>query len=126
MTERALLYSPHRADVWLLLALLLSRFAGNRLQLAPVLKMSYYTGANELHLVPWRMFASVSSSALDDAELQDLVRRDIRMIISRKPDFKSTLIAAYKNAPTTNKRFIENVIAEVDPRLLASIRDGAR
>jgi hypothetical protein len=121
MTERALIYSPHRADVWLLLALLFSHRDGSQAKLAAALKMSYYTGANEIYLVPWRIFASVSSSALDDTELQDMVRRDIRMIITREPELKPTLIAVYNNASASNKKFMENAIGEVDPQFLASV-----
>jgi hypothetical protein len=126
LTERALSYAPHRSDVWLLFALLSYRFDWSQLRLAAALKMSYYTGANESDLFPLRIFVSVGSPALDDGELQEMVRRDIRIIITRQPDLKPTVIAAYKNAPTTNKKFIENVISEVDQQFLASVRDAGR
>jgi hypothetical protein len=121
--ERALIYSPHRADAWLLLAALTYRFDWGQSRLAEALKMSYYTGPNEIHLVPLRLFVSVSSQALEDVELQEMVRRDIRMIITRRPDLKQILISAYKNASATNRKFIENAVAEVDPQFLGSVRD---
>jgi hypothetical protein len=126
VTERALAYAPHRSDVWLLFALLSYRFDWGQLRLADALKMSYYTGANESELVPLRIFVSVSSPALDDNELQEMVRRDIRMILTGQPDLKPVLVGAYKNASTTNKRFMENVISEIDQQFLAYIRDSVR
>jgi len=124
--QRALTYSPHRADVWLLLATLNSRFDGTALQAASALKMSYYTGPNEISLFPLRFFVSFRSQALDDIELQDMVRRDIRMVITRKPDLKPDLIIAYKNASPENRKFVDQAIAEVDSTFLASVRAGLR
>jgi hypothetical protein len=120
IAERALIYSPHRADAWLLLAALTYRFDWGQTRLAEALKMSYYTGPNEIHLVPLRLLVSVRSQALEDVELQDMVRRDIRMIITRKPDFKQILISVYKNSSATSMKFIENAVAEVDPQFLLS------
>jgi hypothetical protein len=119
--ERALTYSPHRSDLWLLFALLSYRFDWNQSQLSSALKMSYYTGANEPDLVSLRIFAAVSSPSLDDIELQEMLRHDIRIIITRRPDLKPTIIAAYKSASMANKKFIEMVISEVDPQFLAAI-----
>jgi hypothetical protein len=124
--ERALTYSPHRADVWLLLAAFASPFDGAASPAASALKLSYYTGLNEISLTPLRLFVSFGSQALDDVELQEMVRRDIRMAMTRKPDLKPALIIAYKNASPANKTFVEQAIAEVDSIFLASIRDGVR
>jgi hypothetical protein len=121
--ERGLIYSPYRADAWLLLAALSFRFDWGQSRLAALLKMSYYTGPNEIYLVPLRLFVSVSSQALEDVELQEMVRRDIRLIITRKPDLKEFLISAYENASATNRKIIENAVAEVDPQFLRSIRN---
>jgi hypothetical protein len=119
--ERALAYSPHRADVWLLLAALSYRFKWNQSQLASALKMSYYTGSNEISLVPLRLFVSVGSQVLDDTELQEMVRRDIRMIVTRNLDLKPMLTAAYKLAPSANKKFIESAVAESDSHFVMEL-----
>jgi hypothetical protein len=124
--ERALTYSPHRADIWLLLAAFASRFDGADSPADSALKMSYYTGSNEIFLMPFRLFVSFRSQALDDVELQEMVRRDIRVAMTRKPDLKPALIIAYKNASPANKSFVEQAIAEVDSTFLASIRQGVR
>ena len=121
--EQALTFSPHRADVWLQLA----AFAdGTDLQAASVLKLSYYTGSNEISLIPLRLFVSFRLQALEDVELQEMVRRDIRMAVKLKPELKPALIIAYKSASPVNKQFVEQAIAEVDSTFLASIRDGVR
>jgi hypothetical protein len=120
--ERALTYSPHRADVWLLLAAFASRFDGVDPPAASALKLSYYTGSNEISLIPLRLFVSFRLQALDDVELQEMVRRDIRMAMTRKPDLKPALITAYKNATPANRNFVEQAISEVDSTFLASIR----
>jgi hypothetical protein len=38
--------------------------------------MSYYTGLNELNLIPLRLFTATHSNALSDNDLQQLVQRD--------------------------------------------------
>jgi hypothetical protein len=124
--ERALTYSPHRTDVWLLLAAFVSPFEGAASPAASALKMAYYTGSNEISLIPSRLFVSFRSQALDDVELQELVGRDIRVAMTRKPNLKPALIIAYKNASPANKNFVEQAIAEVDSTFLASIRQGVR
>ena len=126
LTERALSYAPHRSDVWLFFALLSYRLNSSQQHLAAALKMSYYTGSNQSDLAPLRIFVSVSLPELSDIELQEMVRRDIRMIITCEPDLKPAVIAAYKNAPTTTKKFMENVISEVDQQFLDSVRDAGR
>src|SRR5262245_46977278 len=45
--ERALRYSPHRGDVWLLLAAMADRFKWQDFETNSLLKMSYYTAPNE-------------------------------------------------------------------------------
>jgi hypothetical protein len=46
--------------------------------------MSYYTAPNELALFPMRLNVSLyAKGVIDDAELQDMVRRDIGDILTR-------------------------------------------
>jgi hypothetical protein len=64
----------------------------------PVLKMSYYTAPNELALLPLRLNVSLhAKGVIDDAELQDMVRRDISVILTRAPALKPALVAAYRS-----------------------------
>ena len=52
--ELAVRYAPHRSDAWLLIADFAQRFALTELDPMEALKMSYYTGSSEMHLVPLR------------------------------------------------------------------------
>jgi hypothetical protein len=124
--ERALSYSPHRSDVWLFLAALAYRFNSPESRVVSALKLSYYTGTNETTLMPLRLFLSLASQMLVDTELQEMVRRDIHIIMTRKPELKPALTTAYKNASLANKSFAEAAINEADPAFLASIRDRIR
>jgi len=92
---RALRYSPHRGDVWLMFAALADKCKWSGYQPSLLLKMSYYTAPNELALFPLRLNVSLHAKVvIDDAELQDMVRRDIRVILTRAPALKPALVAA--------------------------------
>jgi hypothetical protein len=122
LTE-ALRYSPHRGDVWLMFAALADQYKWVGYQPSSLLKMSYYTAPNELALVPLRLDVSLhTKGAIDDAELQDMVRRDISVILTGAPALKPALVAAYKSALPQSKAFAERVISEIDPGYLAVVR----
>jgi hypothetical protein len=123
---RAAELTPHDARAWLLIAEVDSR--GLEHNAAGPLKMSYYTGPNELPLIPMRIKIATGTDAITDSELQILVGGEIRKIITRRPDLKPLIIAAYRSALPEGKRFIESQVSELDPALLASIRaiDAAR
>ena len=52
---RALRYSPHRGDVWLMFAALADQYKSSGYQPSLLLKMSNYTAPNELALLPLRL-----------------------------------------------------------------------
>ena len=119
--QRAVRLSPHDSRAWLLLAALDSRFDwpdddANRL------KMSYFTGPNEFDLAPMRIRIAVHSSPIGDAELQSLVKQDIRSIVLRHQEQKSSLLAAYRDASPEGKEFLEATIGDVDKDFLATLR----
>jgi len=120
--ERALKYSPHRGDAWLMLAALADRRHWPGYQPSSLLKMSYYTAPNELSLLPLRLTVALRSQSIEDPELQDMVRRDIRVILTRIPTLRSALVAAYKIASGPGKAFIESAVSEADPSFLQTIR----
>jgi hypothetical protein len=122
--QRAVILAPHDARAWLMLASLDTRFDWLNRKSAGALRMSYYTGFNELDLIPVRLIVAVRSDALDDGELQDMVRREIRLIITRRPDLRPILHTAYNEALPWGRRFIERTLHELDPSLLATIKDG--
>jgi hypothetical protein len=122
---RALRYSPHRGDVWLLFAALADRYKWEKYQPASLLKMSYYTAPNEFSLFPLRLNVSLhATGAIADAELQEMVRRDISLILTHAPALKPTLVDAYRSASPAGKAFAERVINEVDPSYLRIARAG--
>jgi hypothetical protein len=122
---QALRYSPHRGDVWLLFAALADRYKWARYQPGLLLKMSYYTAPNELALLPMRLNVLLHvSGAIGDAELQEMARRDISLILTRAPGLKPTLVDAYRSASPAGKAFAERVISEVDPGYLSIARAG--
>jgi len=122
---RALRYSPHRGDVWLMFAALANKYKWSGYQPGLLLKMSYYTAPNELALLPLRLDVSLhAKGVIDDAELKDMVRRDISVILTRAPALKPALVAAYRSALPQGKAFAERVISEIDPGYLGVVRAG--
>ncbi len=120
---RTLRYSPHRGDIWLMFAALAEQNKASGYQPSSLLKMSYYTAPNELALFPLRLNVSFHAKGLiEDTEIQDIVRRDISVILTRAPALKPALVAAYNSAPPQAKIFAERVIAEIDPGYLRVIR----
>lgn len=120
--ENAIRYAPHRGDVWLMLAAMADRYHWRGLQPPALLKMSYYTAPNELALFPLRLQASLQPNNLKDPEIQDLIKRDIRLVVTKLPSLKPALVAAYKAAPPASKTIVERVILEIDPTYLATMR----
>lgn len=121
--EKAATLSPHDSRVWLFLAsldCLLHR------EVSGTLKMSYYTGSSEIVLMPLRLLVATCSDAINDAELQTLVASEIRLIITHEQNLKPVILAAYQDAPPSGKRFIETVVGDLDPGLMATIRINKR
>ena len=120
---QALRYSPHRGDVWLMFAALADQYKWAGYQPGALLKMSYYTAPNELAWFPLRLSVSLhAAGVMDDAELQDMVRRDISLTLIRAPALKPVLAAAYSSASPPGRAFAEHVIAEIDPGYLKAMR----
>jgi hypothetical protein len=113
-------FGPSDARAWLLLAGV--NFRRLSQSTAGPLKMSYYTGPHEFPLIPLRISLATASDAITDPEIQILVGGEIRTIITRRPELKALIIAAYRNALPPGRRFIESQVGELDPGLLASIR----
>jgi hypothetical protein len=122
VVERALARAPYDADLWLLAARLALRFNWPGANPVSTLKMSYYTGPNELHLIPPRLFAATRSDALADSDLRQLVQRDVRMILTRWTELRPALAAVYEDAEPDAKRFLEGAITEADHTFLQTMR----
>lgn len=124
--ENALRYSPHRGDVWLMLAAMADRYDWPQYQPGSLLKMSYFTAPSDLSLFPLRLRASLRPDAIRDPEIQDMIRRDIRVVVTKSPTLRSALATAYKASSAEGKIFLDRAISEVDPVYLAGIRASLR
>ena len=83
------------------------------------------TAPNELGLFPLRLNVTLHAKGMiDDAELKDMVRRDISIILTRAPALKPALVAAYRSALPQGKAFAERVISEINPGYLGVVRAG--
>jgi hypothetical protein len=120
---RALHYSPHRGDVWLMLAAFAERYRPAGYDTGALLKMSYYTSPNELGLVPLRLYVALrTNAAASELELCDMIKRDIRLVLTDQSTLRPALVAAYNSASADGKTFAEQLISEVDPGYLKTIR----
>jgi hypothetical protein len=86
------------------------------------LKMSYYTGPNDKAVMAHRLKSVVRFQALDDPDLREAVRREIRTILLRVPELRSTIVAAYAEAQPQDRDFIEAAAAATDPNFAMTLR----
>jgi hypothetical protein len=119
--ETALAHAPHDARVWLLAASLGARLRWPHVDPASVLKMSYYTGPNEIGLIPPRLLAAAQLGA-SDSDVQQLLERDVRLVLKRRPELRPALVAAYKDAKPQVKQLLESAVVENDPAFLPTLR----
>jgi hypothetical protein len=122
--DKALGYAPHRADAWLMLAGLEERDSLHVSDPAEALKMSYYTGPSERPLIPLRFRIATRLDALDDVEIQQFIRRDLRFVLGQKQS--SVITETYAGASTAGKRLIEQAVGEIDPTYRGLPRTGAQ
>lgn len=117
---RALRSSPLRGDIWLILAAAPKQ---DSIQTAAMLKMSYYTAPNDLDLLPLRLsVALVTDAVVRELEFRDLIKRDVSLVVTRRPAIKPALMAAYRSASAEGKIYLENLISELDPTYLDNMR----
>ena len=114
--------APHQAGAWLLLAGLAFHYHWPNFNATEVLKMSYYTGPSDEALMPLRLRVAAASEAIGDTDVQQLVGRDLRLLLAQKR--KSAVAEAYAGASPAGKRFIEGAVGEFDPASLESLRSG--
>lgn len=118
----ALEIGPHDSRLWLVLAWLQAR--GNRVEplAAESLKMSYLTGPNRADLVPARLGSAISTNYLNDPDLRDLARADVRAILTKLPEQRSTLLNDYARASETGKLFLQDSVKTIDPKFADALR----
>jgi hypothetical protein len=124
--SRAAELSPHDSRVWLLLATLDSQLGGDAKNVPEELKTSYYTGPNENALRPLRLRTALAFDATADTELQSLVTLEIRTIVTRVPALKPSIVAAYLHGSAEGRRFVDDVVANLDANLSNAMHKAAQ
>jgi hypothetical protein len=126
-TEQAAAWAPFQSQAWLRLA---------RAQVQPrpdrdtrrateALRLAYYTGPNEVDLIPQRLLVSVHPEMLADGDIQRLVRHDIRTILTHAANLKPAILAAYQHASPAGKSFLTAAVEEVDPGFVEELLSRA-
>jgi hypothetical protein len=121
--ERAARFSPANSEVWLALALASERFDWLDQRTAAALKMSYYTGFNTAALVAPRLQLLARTDSARDPELGDILRRQIRLIVTRASALNPAITQAYATATPANRQLIEAELRESQPDLLRLLVD---
>jgi hypothetical protein len=122
---RVLKAAPHRSELWLLLALLQIQHKSGGRQIIEALKMSYFTAPNDVQLMPLRLYTAARADALSDPDLKELARGDVRLMLTRQPDLKSSVVLAYRHGSSLGKMFLEDTVQSIDPEFVSVLRKGA-
>jgi hypothetical protein len=122
--KNALRIGPHDSRMWLVLALLQARSNLGDSLIAESLKMSYLTGPNRAELIPARLDAVTLSNSLNDADLNELARGDVRAILTQFPDQRQALVNDYVRGSAIGKAFLEASARMFDPKFADSLRSA--
>ncbi len=122
---RVLKAAPHHSELWLLLALLQIQHKSKGRQIIEALKMSYFTAPNDVQLMPLRLYTAARADALSDPDLKELARGDVRLMLTRQPDLKSSILFAYRRGSSLGKMFLEDTVQSIDPEFVSVLRKGA-
>ncbi|WP_342733683.1 hypothetical protein [Bradyrhizobium sp. B117] len=119
---RTLSAAPYDAELWLAMALLEAQRDPNGPGVIEALKMAYFTGPNDLRLLPMRLDTATAGDALIDPDLADLAQGDVRLMLTRLPEMKSSLELSYRRASKRGRAFLEQAVQTIDPTFLATLR----
>ncbi len=122
--KNALKIGPHDSRMWLVLALLQARSNLGDSLIAESLKMSYLTGPNRAELIPTRLDTVTLSHSLNDADLKELARGDVRAILTQFPDQRQALVNDYVRGSPIGKTFLEETARMFDPKFADSLRSA--
>lgn len=118
---RAARLAPHDARTWLLLALIDAKLGSDAAQQTEALKMSYYTGPDDVALIPSRLKLAVQSAAIVDPDFRELVSGEVLAAV-RQPTLHAALVAAYRQASPEGKRFLQSAVGALDSGLAGQMR----
>lgn len=119
--KETLKIGPHDSRIWLVLALLQAHNNLGDPLISETLKMSYFTGPNRAELIPTRLDIVTLGNSLNDTDLEELARGDVRAVLAQYPDQRQTLANEYIRASLVGKAFLENSIRMYDPKFADSL-----
>ena len=122
--KSALKIGPHDSRMWLILALLQARTDLGDPRIAESLKMSYLTGPNRADLIPTRLDTVTLGQSLNDPDLKELARGDVRVILTQFPDLRQALVNDYVRGSSIGKAFLEESVRMFDPKFADSLRSA--
>jgi hypothetical protein len=120
----ALTIGPHDSRMWLVLALLQTRNNLGDPRIAESLKMSYLTGPNRADLIPARLDTVTLGQSLNDPDLKELARSDVRVVLTQLPDLRPGLLSDYVRGSSIGKAFLEESVRTFDPKFVDSVRNA--
>ncbi len=121
--ETALSLAPVNGSAWLLLATLPPASGkGAEANGLSALEMSYLTAPSDPALALPRVERALASAVPIDKDLQELVKGDLRGILTSEPQQKPAILAAYRMAPPQNQAIFAALAADVDPDFGQSLR----
>jgi hypothetical protein len=122
---RAVSFAPVNPAVWLMLADVTLRADRRDPNPAESLKMSYYTGPNEDHLIPLRLATTAQLNLSADSELTLLFQRELENILTNRPELKPAIRSAYQQATSPSRQRIEDAAQRLDSAFAQSLLSGA-
>lgn len=121
-SRRQLSIAPDNPELWLALALLQAQRDPHDPLLSDALKMTYFTAPNDARLMPVRLDTATRFDALDDPDVRELVRGDVRLMLTRMPALRTAVISAYRRASNLGKTFLEEAVQSIDPAFISKLR----
>jgi hypothetical protein len=106
--------APMNARAWYGLSRATERFDWLNRTSSRALKMSYYTGFNESDLIEGRLQLLVRTDTASDPELELLLRRQVRSIVTRAPELEQVLDRTYSVATERNREVIASEMRQAN------------
>jgi hypothetical protein len=72
--------------------------------------------------MPVRLDTATLFDALVDPDLKELVRGDVRLMLTRQGDLGKAVVAAYQRASSQGKAFLTEAVQSIDPSFLPALR----
>lgn len=117
----ALSHAPHDAQLWLALAALEVARDSNGSAGSEPLKLAYFLAPTDARLMPTRLEVATRTSLPIDMQLKLLAEGDVRLMLTRQPDQRAAVMAAYRRASSQGKALLESAVRTTDPSFLKSL-----